>query len=61
LSVREINGIGETRAGLLAAHDVRTLSEFVRLSDDRIAAILSVSVERAREFLVDARRRMERP
>ena len=61
LSVLEINGIGETRAGLLAAHNVRTLSEFVRLPESEIASILSVSVERAREFLADARRRIERP
>jgi Family of unknown function (DUF6519)/Carboxypeptidase regulatory-like domain len=61
LSVREINGIGEARVSLLAAHNVRTLGEFVRLSEDTIASILSVSVARAREFLADARRRIERP
>ena len=59
LSVGEIDGIGPVFGGLLTASGVRRVREFVSLPPERIAEILSVSVERARHLLVNARRLFE--
>ena len=59
LSVVEIEGIGPVFSGLLAARGVRLVREFVAQPPERIAEILSVSVERARTLLGNARRLIE--
>ncbi len=59
LRVREINGIGEARARLLAANGVTRVVEFVELSPTRISEILGVSVSRANQLIANARRLLQ--
>ena len=59
LSVREIDGIGEARVGLLAAHGVTRVVEFVELSPSRISEILGVSVSQASRLIANARRLLQ--
>ena len=59
LTVGEIDGIGPVFTGQLTASGVRLVREFVALPPERIAEILSISVERARNLLVNARRLLE--
>ena len=59
LTVGEIDGIGPVFSGQLTAGGVRLVREFVLLPPQRIAEILSISVERARNLLVNARRLLE--
>jgi hypothetical protein len=59
LTVGEIDGIGPVFTGQLTASGIRLVREFVALPPERIAEILSISVERARNLLVNARRLLE--